>query len=161
MNYPVVIHKDKASDYGVCVPDLPGCISAGATVDEALAMAQEAIELHLEGLIEAGDAVPLASPIEKLRNDPHFSGGIWAIVNVDESSLRVKFARIGVTMPERVLDAIDRYAKANGETRSGLLARAAARYIGREAGALPKPKKNGTTRASVRTRAKAAKPGRK
>ena len=38
MNYPVVIHKDRKSDYGVSVPDLPGCISAGATVDEALAM---------------------------------------------------------------------------------------------------------------------------
>ena len=54
MNYPVVIHKDKKSDYGVSVPDLPGCISAGATVDEALAMVREAIELHLEGLIEEG-----------------------------------------------------------------------------------------------------------
>ncbi len=80
MNFPVVIHKDKTSDYGVTVPDLPGCISAGATVDKALAMAREAIELHLEGLIEAGNAVPVASPIEKLRTDPKFAGGIWALV---------------------------------------------------------------------------------
>ena len=160
MNLPVVIHKDKASDYGVSVPDLPGCISAGATVDEAVAMVREAIELHLEGLIEAGNPVPLASPIEKLRANPQFADGIWAIVHVDESSLRVKFARIGITMPERVLDAIDRYAKANGETRSGLLARAAARYIGREAGALPQAKPTGATLRSLRIGAKTAKPKR-
>ncbi len=36
MNYPVVIHKDKNSDYGVTVPDLPGCFSAGTTMEEAL-----------------------------------------------------------------------------------------------------------------------------
>ncbi len=58
MNYPVVLHKDKTSDYGVTVPDLPGCFSAGKTVDEALAMAKEAIELHLEGLTDEGQPVP-------------------------------------------------------------------------------------------------------
>jgi predicted RNase H-like HicB family nuclease len=36
MRYPVVIHKDLDSDYGVTVPDLPGCFSAGTTLDEAL-----------------------------------------------------------------------------------------------------------------------------
>ena len=61
-------------------------------------------------------------------------------------------------MPERVLDAIDRYAKANGETRSGLLARAAARYIGREAGALPQAKPTGATLPSLRNGAKTATP---
>ncbi len=141
MNYPVLIHKDRHSDYGVSVPDLPGCVSAGATVDEALAMAREAIELHLEGLIEEGGVVPLPTSIEKLRADPDTAGGVWAIVSVDESTLRIKIARVGITMPQRVLDAIDRHAKAHGETRSGLLARAAVRYIGREAGSLPEAKR--------------------
>ena len=58
MNYPIVLHKDRDSDYGVTVPDLPGCFSAGKTVDEALAMAKEAIELHLEGLIHEGQPIP-------------------------------------------------------------------------------------------------------
>jgi predicted RNase H-like HicB family nuclease len=88
MNYPVVIHKDRNSDYGVTVPDLPGCFSAGATVDEALEMAREAIELHLEGLIEAGGVVPSASTIEKLRSDSRYADGTWAIVRVDDSSPR-------------------------------------------------------------------------
>lgn len=155
MNYPVVIHKDRKSDYGVTVPDLPGCVSAGATVDEALAMAREAIELHLEGLIEEGGVVPLASPIERLRADPDYADGTWAIVSVDESTLRIKIARVGITMPQRVLDAIDRHAKAHGETRSGLLARAAVRYIGREDGSMPEAKRGG-----ARTRAIQSKTGK-
>ena len=48
MNYPIVIHKDPDTDYGVTVPDLPGCFSAGSTIDEALWMARGAIELYLE-----------------------------------------------------------------------------------------------------------------
>ena len=144
MNYPVVIHKDKKSDYGVSVPDLPGCVSAGATVDEALAMVREAIELHLEGLIEDGGVVPLPTSIEKLRADPGYADGTWAIVTVDESTLRVKIARVGITMPQRVLDAIDRHAKASGETRSGLLARAAVRYIGRDNSGFPETSSGGS-----------------
>ena len=49
MNYPVVIHKEKRSDYGVTVPDLPGCFSAGKTSTECLSMAQEAIEFIWKG----------------------------------------------------------------------------------------------------------------
>lgn len=156
MNYPVVIHKDRKSDYGVCVPDLPGCVSAGATVDEALAMVREAIELHLEGLIEEGGVIPLATPIETLRADPDYADGTWAIVNVDESTLRVKIARVGITMPQRVLDAIDRHAKSNGETRSGLLARAAVRYIGREAGTMPEAKRGGSKLRIMRNKVNGA-----
>jgi predicted RNase H-like HicB family nuclease len=62
MNYPIIISKQPRSDYGVVVPDLPGCISAGRTLDEAMHMAHEAIELHLEGLIEQGQVPPLPRP---------------------------------------------------------------------------------------------------
>jgi len=150
MNYPVVIHKDPRSDYGVSVPDLPGCISAGATVDEALAVVQEAIELHLEGVIEEGGVPPRPSPIVKLKTDPDYADGTWALVGLDESTLRVKIARVGITMPQRVLDAIDRNAKAHGETRSGLLARAAVRYIGREEGNLPRTTSGGAKLRGIR-----------
>jgi predicted RNase H-like HicB family nuclease len=47
MRYPVVTHKDPDSDYGVTVPDLPGCFSAGETLDEALNEVVEAIECHI------------------------------------------------------------------------------------------------------------------
>lgn len=133
MNYPIVIHKEKHSDYGVTVPDLPGCFSAGRTLDEALAMAKEAIELHLEGLIEEGLVVPPPRPIETHQHLAEYQGGIWACVDVDPTHLRIRAQRINVTLPERVLAAVDRYAKTSGQTRSGLLARAANDYIQRQA----------------------------
>ena len=132
MIYPVVLHKEKNSDYGVTVPDLPGCFSAGQTVDEALDMAREAIELHLEGLIDEALPVPSPQTIEVHQTNPDFKDGTWALVKVDEASLRVKVIRINITLPERVLDAVDQFATQTGETRSGLLAKAAVAFIGRE-----------------------------
>lgn len=129
MNYPIVIHKEKKSDYGVTVPDLPGCFSAGTTMDEALAMAKEAIELHLEGLIEEGQVVPDPLTIEKHQRNPDYAGGTWALVTIDPSSLRIHAKRINITMPERVLDAVDRAAQSQGDTSSGLLTKAATAYI--------------------------------
>jgi predicted RNase H-like HicB family nuclease len=131
MNYPIVIHKDADSDYGVTVPDLPGCFSAGKTLDEALRMAREAVELHLEGLIEAGEPIPLAQEIDRYAAEPDYAGGHWAFVAVDPESLRVKTQRVNVTIPERVLEALDRFAKERGESRSGLIVHAVAALMGR------------------------------
>ena len=123
MNYPILITKQPRSDFGVIVPDLPGCITTGRTMDEALEMAREAIELHLEGLVEHGQVPPLPRSIDTLRAMRRFAGGTWAVVQVDPAGLRVRVVRVvrvGVTMPQRLLDAIDRHARQSGETRSGL-----------------------------------------
>lgn len=128
MNYPIVIHKDPESDFGVTVPDLPGCFSAGSTLDEALSMAREAIELHLEGLMEEGYPVPEPSPLDQHKDNPDFADGMWAVVSVDPSRV-AKAKRINITMPEHVLTTVDRFAEEAGETRSGLLVRAVTDYI--------------------------------
>jgi predicted RNase H-like HicB family nuclease len=129
MNYPIWIHKDPNSLYGVTVPDLPGCFSSGHTFDEAIAMAREAIELHLEGMIEDGEAIPDASEIEALWRDKNFSGGAWASVNIDPSKLPLKAERVNITMPKRILDAVDRFAAQHDETRSGLLLKAVTQHM--------------------------------
>jgi predicted RNase H-like HicB family nuclease len=131
MRYPVVIHKDKSSDYGVTVSDLPGCFSAGVTMEEALTNAVEAIECHLEGLLLDGDEIPQAQPVEVHLKNRDYAGGTWALVSVDLSRLASKAKRINITLPERVLALVDEQARREGETRSGLLARAALDYIGR------------------------------
>ena len=131
MRYPVVIHKDKSSDYGVTVPDLPGCFSAGETVEEALTCVVEAIECHLEGLLFNGDAIPEAQSVEVHQKNKDFAGGTWALVSIDLSKLASKAKRINITLPERVLALVDEQAKREGESRSGLLARAVLDYIGR------------------------------
>lgn len=132
--YPVVIHKDPKSDYSVAVPDLPGCVSAGRDLDEALTMVREAIELHLEGMIEDGVPAPHPSRFDDLVRSKEFAGGTWAVVEIDETSLRVNIKRIGVTIPERILDAIDAYAHRINSSRSALIARAASQFIGRDSG---------------------------
>lgn len=131
MRYPVVIHKDETSDYGVTVPDLPGCFSAGETMEAALDNAVEAIECHLEGLLFDGERIPQARSIEEHRHNPDHADGTWALVSVDLSKLASKAKRINITLPERVLALVDEQARRDGETRSGLLARAVLEYIRR------------------------------
>ena len=131
MRYPVVIHKDKSFDYGVTVPDLPGCFSAGETMEDALTNAVEAIECHLESVLFAGEAIPGAQPVEVHQKNKDYANGTWALVSVDLSKLASKAKRINITLPERVLALVDEQAKREGESRSGLLARAVLDYIGR------------------------------
>ncbi len=151
MNYPAVLNKDRDSDYGVTVPDLPGCFSAGRSVDEALAMAQEAIELHLEGLIHEGQQIPRPGSIQEHQQNPDYREGTWALVTIDPKALRVNAKRINITIPERVLDAIDRFTKERGQTRSGFLVEAATEHIGRSGGkSMPDRDKRSTRRHIAR-----------
>lgn len=129
MRYVVVVHKDADSDYGVTVPDLPGCFSAGDTFDEALDNAVEAIECHVESLLIDGEPVPQPQTVETHQSDPDFQGGIFGVVDVDLSKISGKSRRINVTIPERILSQIDRYADSRGESRSGVLAAAALEYV--------------------------------
>jgi predicted RNase H-like HicB family nuclease len=57
-DYTVVLEKADDGSYSVYVPDLPGCISTGDTVDEALRMIREAIQGHLQLLREQGEPIP-------------------------------------------------------------------------------------------------------
>lgn len=56
--YKIHLHKEADGGFTVSVPALPGCITYGENVDEAIAMAKEAIELYIEELQERGEAVP-------------------------------------------------------------------------------------------------------
>lgn len=126
MNYPIAIESGTASSaYGVAVPDLPGCFSAGDTLDEAMDNAKQAIELWLETVIDDGGAVPRASSLEALQADPEYRGWAWAVVGVDLAALSDKAERVNITLPSRVLRRIDAAAKFCGESRSGYLARCA------------------------------------
>ena len=57
MRYAIVIEKGPTS-YGAYVPDLPGCVAAGETREEAVKLIREAIEMHLEAMHEDGLPVP-------------------------------------------------------------------------------------------------------
>ena len=57
MRYLVVVEKGKLG-YGAYVPDLPGCVAAGDSREEALRLIREAIEFHIEGMCQAGEPIP-------------------------------------------------------------------------------------------------------
>ncbi|MBV8594082.1 MAG: type II toxin-antitoxin system HicB family antitoxin [Caulobacteraceae bacterium] len=121
--YIALIHKDADSDFGVSFPDLPGCVTAGRTLDEARDMAAEALALHLEGLAEDGDAIPDPSSLEAVMSDPENRSGVAILVAAPVVPARA--VRINITLPEDVLERIDAFAEKNGYSRSGFLAYAA------------------------------------
>ena len=125
--YIALIHKEAGSDYGVSFPDLPGCISAGSTLDDARAMAAEALSLHLEGLAEDGDAIPEPSSLEEIMASAENRYGVAILV--DPPRAPEKAVRVNITLPEALLTSIDKHAEAHGQTRSGFLAEAARREI--------------------------------
>ena len=126
MHYPIAIETGTGKHaFGVVVPDLPGCFSAGDTLEDAMNGAREAIELWLEVAIDDGHAIPEPRPLATHRRKREFRGWTWALVNVDLASLSDKAERVNITLPARVLRRIDRAAKAAGESRSGYIARRA------------------------------------
>jgi predicted RNase H-like HicB family nuclease len=121
--YIGLIHKDAGSDFGVSFPDFPGVITAGKDLDDARSMAEEALALHIEGLVEDGEAIPQPSSLETVMADVDNRGGV-AILVAARTETR-KAVRINVTLPDDVLRRIDAFAEAHGYTRSGFLAKAA------------------------------------
>lgn len=125
--YIALIHKEPDSAYGVSFPDLPGCISAGDTLDEARANAAEALAFHLEGMTEDGDAIPEPSTLESVMADRENRDAVAILVDAPKPSARA--VRINITLPADVLEEIDQFASAHGMTRSGFLAQAAQRNL--------------------------------
>jgi predicted RNase H-like HicB family nuclease len=60
MRYAVLIEKAR-NNYSAYVPDLPGCVATGTTIEEAEQLIREAIDLHVSGLREDGLPIPQAS----------------------------------------------------------------------------------------------------
>jgi predicted RNase H-like HicB family nuclease len=122
-HYIGLIHKTVGSDYGVSFPDLPGCVTAGATLDEAREMAGEALAMHLEGMAEDGDSLPEPSSLDAIMADKEKRDTVAILVEAPPRA--AKSVRVNITLPDDVLVEIDRYAEAKGYTRSGFLALAA------------------------------------
>ncbi len=130
MYYPIAIEPgDDTHAFGVVVPDLPGCFSAGDTLDEAMENAKEAIALWIETAIDTDKQIPRPSTVAALQNDPEYAGWVWAVIDVDPALIDDKAGRVNITVPRRILSRIDRYASSHGETRFGLLVRAALERI--------------------------------
>ena len=126
-HYIALIHKEPGSDFGVSFPDLPGCITAGATLEEAREMAAEALAFHLEGLAQDGEAAPAPPTLETIMTERENRDAVAILVDLPETPGRS--VRINITLPEDVLRQIDRFAANHGLTRSRFLARAARKEL--------------------------------
>ena len=130
MQFLVVLHTETdRTDYGVTVPDLPGCVSAGDTLEQALANAGEAVLGHLEVMVEDGKPVPEPNTTVP----PLGPGQMIGVVKVDLAELEAlrETVRLNISMARRTLERIDEAARLAGTTRSGFLAMAALAHINR------------------------------
>jgi predicted RNase H-like HicB family nuclease len=117
--YIALLTKDTDSGFGVEFPDFPGCVTAGATLEDARRMADEALRLHVDGMIEDGDALPAPSPLDVIMQDPANVAAVAFLVDIPVENSRV--VRVNITIPEDLLNQIDKATK----NRSKFLANAA------------------------------------
>lgn len=116
---------------GVEVPDIPGCFSAGEDLDNAIAMAREAIEGHLELLAQDQQEIPKASLVSVHAANPAYAGCTWALIDIDTTRYLGKAEKLNITLPAYLLTRIDAYVQNHPEhkSRSGFLAEAALRIL--------------------------------
>jgi predicted RNase H-like HicB family nuclease len=131
MRYIVFIHKDTDSCHGVSFPDFPGCVSAGDTLDEAVANATEALSGHVRMMEAGGDMIPPPRSIEAVMADTSLAadrdGAVISAVPLMRD--RGSTVRINVSLDLGLLEAIDAAARHRKQTRSAFLASAARREL--------------------------------
>lgn len=120
-----------AEGIGISFPDVPGCVSFGASLDEALRNGEQALSLHFEGMIEDGDQLPepryLGDLIAERFSEPDASNVTWYLMEVE---LPDEAERVNVYLPRSLLQRVDTYASASGLNRSAFFATAARSYLG-------------------------------
>jgi predicted RNase H-like HicB family nuclease len=130
--YPALIRKDADSDFGVEFPDLPGCVTAGTTIDRALRLAEEALRFRVDGLLDDGEQIPPPTPIGDVLESGEAQGAAIYLVRLLPSKGRA--VRVNITLDEHLLEGIDIAAVQSGDTRSGFLATAARAALERRFG---------------------------
>lgn len=139
--YPAIIERG-AAGFGVFFPDLPGCVSAGGTIQEAARNAEEALSGHLVTSSEHGDEIAEPSDLDDVKRDPDVDEAARILVKAD---LPGRFVRLNITLDEALVAAIDRVAP----NRSGFLADAARNALRAER----RPARPGRSAAGAKTRA--------
>lgn len=122
MRYPILIEEGtETAAFGVVVPDLPGCFSAGDTLDEALEAAREAVAAWLDSALDAGETIPAPSKLEDARRLPGFAGCAVGVVDVDPALFDDSIERVNITLPRRVLRRLDDLAGARHQSRGAFI----------------------------------------
>ena len=115
--------------WGVFVPDIPGCFSAGDTLDEALVNVHEAIALQIEGILEIGGKIPESTDMSNNPANNLKQNETAYIVDFDLKCLHGKSRIVSITVPEGILHQIDAAAKRCRLNRSAFFTEAALEKI--------------------------------
>ena len=120
-NYIAVIKKTKSSDYTVIFPDFPSCITAGKTLEEAQELAREALQFHIDGMIEDKEELPSHSSLDKIKKK-YKTAEAFLITPI---STPAKAIRINITIDEKFLRKLDKYLEDHNSSRSSFFVDAA------------------------------------
>lgn len=126
MLYPIYVHKDANSAYGVTFPDFPGCFSGADEARDIPRLAQEAVEAHFFG---DSDPIPTPSTPDQWAHSEDYQGGFWMLVDIDLSKVNAKAVRLNISLPENLVHRIDASARERHMSRSAFLATAAEREM--------------------------------
>ena len=95
--YPAVFYPDPdSSAYSVVVPDLPGCVSGGDSLANAIAMGEDAASGWILGELEDGNTVPPASNISAIHPDPEIGDGFVSLLSLDMDAYAAKYGNKSV-----------------------------------------------------------------
>jgi len=126
--YTMVIEDgDKRHAYGVHFPDLPGCFSAGDTLEEAAANARDAVLLFIEDRLERGEPLPEPRPVAAWKRDRRYAGARWTWMRayIDLDTMSGPPERINVMVRRAALARIDAAATREHKSRSAFMVEAA------------------------------------
>lgn len=123
MRYPVLIEEgSEDTAFGIVVPDLPGCFSAGDTLDEAMESAKEAVAAWVDSALDNGTTIPVPSKLEDVRRLPGYEGWSVGVIELDLALFDDTIERVNITLPKRVLRRLDDLAKARQQSRGAFIA---------------------------------------
>jgi len=148
-SYIAIVSKEAGSAWGVHFPDLPGCTSAGKSMEEAVVNAGKALRLWAEDEAD----LPNATSLDALRKrsdvqEDLASGGMAVYVPLIVAERK---RRYNVMLDPSLIEGIDHAARAAGVSRSDFIAYAATQSLASAAGAVTIPHAKARTAAIAKT----------
>lgn len=123
--YPAVFYPCEVNPgFTVVVPDMPGCISEGASLAEAIAMGEDAASGWILGELEDGKPIPPASHIEDIHPDPEIGAGFVSLLALDMDTYAAKYGSKSVRKNLTIPAWLNTFAEAKGLNISKVLQKA-------------------------------------
>jgi predicted RNase H-like HicB family nuclease len=127
--YPAILNKDTESDYSLHFPDLPGCVTAGRTIEEALFAAREALTAHLEVLVELRRRPPRPTSLYDLERSPNRGEGVAVMIEPWPAAKEDEPVPVQIKLTARQMRGLDSVGASVHKTRDQLIEAAVAAFL--------------------------------